>query len=100
MVPAGGSVTFTLTGWSSAEVAPWTIRSFRDNFSVQDFDTTPTLSSTQVGNGTNVTVTLHVPAGTPSGSNATVLIYSQGSTPFQDNQFIFGNNWPLKVVVE
>jgi hypothetical protein len=100
MVPAGGSVTFTLTGWSSAEVAPWTIRSFPDKFSVQDFDTTPTLSSTRVGNGTNVTVTLHVPAGTPSGSTATILIDSEDSMPFQDNQFYFENAWPLDVVVE
>lgn len=86
-VRAGSSTTITLTGWSTAPSAPWDLYTSVEPNS--DFDPMIDLSAASIGNGTTVTATLHVPAGTMAGKYATVLVYSDG-----------GTYWPLTIVAE
>lgn len=90
LVQAGHSVTFTLTGWSTAPVADWTIGA-----SVQQATFMPDVNLTPmtINNGMTATVNVTVPAGTPSGSYAAIVI---------DSTAMMGTNnqWPLGVFVQ
>jgi hypothetical protein len=86
-VPAGGSATFTLTGWSSAPTAPWTIAAYDADYT--DFSATASLSSDTIGNGGTVTLTLTAPASATSGQYGAVFVYSGQS-----------NFWPVAIQVQ
>ena len=88
-VAAGGSVTFTITGWSTAEKAPWKLKV--DPADVSDFDPSGTLSANAIQNGTTVTLTLTAPAGTPRGQVGAVYVASGA----------FGEHyWPVAIQVK
>ena len=88
-VAAGGSVTFTITGWSTAEKAAWKLKV--DPADVSDFDPGGTLSANAIQNGTTVTLTLTAPAGTPRGQVGAVYIASGA----------FGEHyWPVAIQVK
>jgi len=93
---AGSSVNVTLTGWSNAPMGPWHLSITPDNYARQDFDARPALSSASIGNGTTVTLTLQVPAGTPSGAQATIRVHSGIDAQF-DGVGGFSNDWSLQV---
>src|SRR5439155_4397455 len=95
IVPAGGSATFTLTGWSTAPVSPWTVSVTPDQYATQNFDTTPSLTATTINDGTTTQLTLHVPAGTPSGGSATVRVHSALSDVV-DGVRGFSADWSLQ----
>jgi hypothetical protein len=60
---AGSTVSWTLTGWSTAETSDWTLRTARPDGS--DFaiaELAPVLSRTTINNGKTVTLTMTVPA--------------------------------------
>jgi hypothetical protein len=76
-IPAGGSATFTLTGWSTEEIDDWQIRTYDADFAdLVEADITPQLSSDTINNGKTVTVTLHAPATATSGQLGGVYILS------------------------
>jgi hypothetical protein len=97
-VEAGSSVTFTLTGWSTSRIPAWSLRAFPDNYARQDFDTQPAFSKSIINNGLDVTLTLHVPAGTSSGAQATVRVASELNVQV-DGVSGFSNDWSLQVRV-
>lgn len=70
-VTAGESVSFTLTGWSSAPVADFPVYVSPD---WGDFVPVYELDRDTLNNGQTATLTLTVPAGTPSGSFGAALI--------------------------
>jgi hypothetical protein len=83
-VDAGDTVQVSLTGWAVAARADWPV-------SVQDwpaaaFLTHPQLSVTTMNNGTQATLTISVPPGTPAGQLGSAVVYS-GSTN--------GRYWPI-----
>jgi hypothetical protein len=87
---AGMSTTFTLTGWSSAPTDDWSLASSVADSA--DFDPMATITGGAVmNNGTTATVTLTVPAGTPSGQVGSALIFT-GLTS--------GNFWPVTVIAQ
>jgi hypothetical protein len=86
-VPAGQTATFTLTGWSSAAVAPWTLTAMWIGGTLNP---SPQLSAGTVGVGQSVTVTLTVPAGASSSQYGIAAIFSGA------DQFF----WPLVVVAQ
>lgn len=98
-VPAGGSVTFTLTGWATAPVAPWSLVVNPDGYAQQGFATTPSFTSTTVGNGTTTQLTLHVPASTPSGRTATVRVGSV-LPDVVGGVSGFAGDWSLQVIAQ
>lgn len=76
-VAAGGTATFTLTGWSTSQVADWSLDTYTADYS--DLDTTqtkPQLSATTINNGQTVTLTLYVPANASSGQTGVVYVLS------------------------
>jgi hypothetical protein len=76
-IPAGGSATFTLTGWSTSAVPDWTLQTFAADLSdLTDAQLAAQLSSTTINNGKQVTLTLHAPAGTPGGKRGGVYVMS------------------------
>ncbi len=102
---AGGSETVILTGWSTVSLLPWSIgfTEAQGAPGTSAFDASPQLSATTISNGADVILTLTVPAGTPSGSAVTVVLYSQqaaalpaGETPQAGNQ---ESLWPIEVTV-
>lgn len=75
LVAAGKSVTFTLTGWAEGPIQNgWTLAT--EAARVTAFDPGPQLSATTINDGTQVTLTLSVPQGTPSGYIGAVLVKS------------------------
>jgi len=98
-VAAGGSVTFTLTGWSTVPVNPWSLTITPDSYSAQDFATTPQFTSTTIGNGTTVQLTLHVPPGTPAGKSAILRIGSV-LPDVVDGVGNFAADWPVMVIAQ
>jgi hypothetical protein len=86
-VPAGASATFTLTGWSTAEIPAWPIATWPAD--TTDFDPQPVLSQGTIGNGGTVTVTLTAPAGVASGKIGAAYVVS-GSK---------GRFWPVAIQV-
>jgi hypothetical protein len=81
-VAAGQSITFTLTGWSTAALAPWTIQaSASDASCCVGFNPMITLGTDTLGNGDTTTLTITVPADAPSQSAELIYISSsQGGT--------------------
>jgi hypothetical protein len=86
-LPAGQTATFTLTGWSNAAVAPWTVTAMWIGGS---FNPSPQLSAGTLGAGQSLTVTLSVPAGAQSSQYGMAAIFSG------PDQFF----WPLVVVAQ
>jgi hypothetical protein len=72
-IAAGTSVDVTITGWSTAPVADWEISAYPSSF---EFTPSASLSRARINNGQTVTLTIGVPAGTPSGTFGSVVIYS------------------------
>lgn len=64
-------------GWSTAPIAPWSIRTIRGM--PADFDPAPALRTNAIGNGTTAVLTVQVPPTARPGSRALVLVAS--STP-------------------
>ena len=103
IVPAGGSATFTLTGWSTGPVAPWMVSVIvsviPDAYAPQSFDTTPSFTTTTINDGSTTQLTLHVPAGTPSGASATVRVRS-ALPDVVDGVSGFSADWSLQVIAQ
>jgi hypothetical protein len=76
-IPAGGSTTFTLTGWSTSAMPDWQIATYTADFSdLTDTQMMPTLSATTINNGKTVTLTLHAPTTATHAQNGGVYILS------------------------
>jgi hypothetical protein len=76
-VAPGGSVTFTLTGWSTSPQPPWQIRMRAPDSSDLRLDQmVPSLSSDTINNSDTVTLTLVAPADSPSGTTGGVEVLS------------------------
>jgi hypothetical protein len=76
-VAAGGTATFTLTGWSTSQVPDWALDDYTADYSdLADTDMNPTFSSKMINNGTSVMLTLHVPASATSGQTGALYILS------------------------
>jgi hypothetical protein len=73
-VPTGGSATFSVTGWSTAERAPWDL--VVGGWLLSAFDPMAKLSGSRLNNGDMLTVTVSSPAGTPSGTRGSLMFYS------------------------
>ena len=74
-VAAGASTTFQLTGWSTAAIAPWSLSTA--SFAVQGTaQPTLTLGASTLQNGQKTTLTVGIPAGTPSSTVVDVLVTS------------------------
>ncbi len=76
LVAPGSSVTYDITGWSNAPVASWYLASELYISSPSTFQPTFTVDAMQLNNGGHATMTVAVPAGSPSGSYALGLVYS------------------------
>ena len=75
---AGASTTFEVKGWSTAQVGAWSIQT--SQFAPQGTATvTAVLGSNTLANGQTTTLTVQMPAGTPSQTYVDVLVTSQGS---------------------
>jgi hypothetical protein len=80
---AGQSTTFTVTGWSTAAVSPWSVAAVAYISSPPSFQPIFSLPATMLGNGQKSTLAVGIPAGTPSGSYALLLVESsQSQTDF------------------
>jgi hypothetical protein len=89
VVAAGGHVTFTLTGFSTTAAAPWALTLFPGPSS---FTPTTTLGASMINNGQTTTLTVTVPAGTPSNGYAAIFVTSSRSAA----DFTY---WPVAVTV-
>jgi hypothetical protein len=93
MIAKGGSVTFTLTGWSMEEVDDWKLAIQVADFSeLTEADLMPELSDDMINNSTSVKLTLHAPANAGSGSTGGVYVFS-----------LVGANahpWPVGFIVQ
>jgi hypothetical protein len=77
LVKPGGSVQFTLTGWSTSPVDSWQIRLRKADGSIFTEDRMlPELSGDFVNNNKSVTLTLHVPEDAQPGERGGVEIQS------------------------
>ncbi|HEX2690623.1 MAG TPA: hypothetical protein VHN14_28600 [Kofleriaceae bacterium] len=77
MVPKGGSVTFTLTGWSTRELPDWQLLTQVADFSkLTEADMRPEFSDDMINNSTSVTLTLHAPANVSSGVAGGIYVLS------------------------
>jgi hypothetical protein len=77
MIAAGGSATFTLTGWSTSPIPDWKLQTFAADISdFTDAQLNAQLSATMINNGTQVMLTLHAPATATSGQNGGVYVLS------------------------
>jgi hypothetical protein len=77
VVRKGGSVTFTLTGWSTQELPDWELRTHVADFSkLTEAAMRPELSDDRINNSTSVQLTLHVPDTAISGSIGGVYVLS------------------------
>ena len=77
VVRAGQSVTFTITGWSTRSTPPWNL--YADAFPplyLTPFTPEITLARDTIANGQTTTLTVTVPAGTPSQSGTLVYVGS------------------------
>ena len=72
---------------------------FADQYATQNFDTTPSLTATTINDGTTTQLTLHVPAGTPSGGSATVRVHSALSDVV-DGMSGFSADWSLQIIAQ
>jgi hypothetical protein len=77
MVPQGSSVTFELTGWSTEEVADWSLRTRVADFSqLTEAQMQPELSDDTINNARTVTLTLHAPRNALRGAAGGVYVLS------------------------
>ncbi len=76
-IPAGGSVKFRLTGWSTSPLPPWSVRvrAAASSMLSQD-EMRPELSSDTINNGETVTLTLHAPFEAAPGTTGGVAVLS------------------------
>jgi hypothetical protein len=88
-IAAGGSITYTLTGFSTASVPPWAISSFPGPSS---FTPKIALATSMINNGQTTTMTVSVPAGTPSQAYAAIFVTSSRSL----TDFTY---WPVAITV-
>jgi hypothetical protein len=86
-VDAGTSVDVSLTGWAVASRVAWPVTV--SDSPLADFATNPQLSASVMNNGTQATLTLTVPVGTPPGKLGSAVVYS-GSTN--------GRYWPVTIM--
>ena len=90
-VAAGGSITFTITGWTKGNLQPWKLSIANgDN---ADFDVTQqqaVLSGTTIYNNASVTLTLRPPADATSGLLGGVLVRSADAN----------HSWPVTYTVK
>jgi hypothetical protein len=93
-IPAGGSATVTLTGWSTGVVGAWNVFVVPDDYR---FTLGATLDVPTVGNGGVTHLTLSVPAGTRSGAINNVTLTS--SQQAFDNVPPY-NLWAVQVTVQ
>jgi hypothetical protein len=76
-VAKGETVTFTLTGWSTAAEPDWTLDTYDADYSdLTAAQINPQLSATKINAGKTVTLTLKVPTGARSGSTGGVYVLS------------------------
>lgn len=75
-IAAGESVTFTLTGWSTAEMEDWQLDASTPADYSDLLDVNPQLSETTINNGTTVELTLTAPATAHSGELGGVYVLS------------------------
>jgi hypothetical protein len=88
---AGTSVTFTLTGWSTARTDDWTIDTARpEGTDLLPSMLAPHLSSMMIGNGDTVTLTVSVPSNARQGQYGGLEI-TTGPRP---------HAWPVAFVVK
>jgi hypothetical protein len=79
-VAAGKSITLPVTGWSTEPTSHWSMQAYP--LSYGGFTPTVSLGSSTMNNGMSTTLTVGVPNGAPSGSQAWVLLYSmRGNEP-------------------
>jgi hypothetical protein len=77
VVRKGGSVTFTLTGWSTEELPDWELRTHVADFSkLTEAAMRPELSDDTINNSTSVQLTLHVPDTAASGTTGGLYVLS------------------------
>lgn len=77
MIPKGGSVTFTLTGWSTREIPDWNLLLRVADFSkLTEAEMQPELSDDMINNSTSVTLTLHAPVSATSHTAGGVYVLS------------------------
>jgi hypothetical protein len=88
-VAAGSSVTFTLTGFSTAPLPPWSLQAFAEQGA---FVPTLQLSASTIGNGQTATLKVSVPSTAASQSYASVIV----SCSRAPGDF---NYWPVAVTV-
>ncbi len=86
-VAAGGSVVFTITGWSTLKTTPWKLVIGPGDQT--DFDPKAVLSGTTINNGETVTVTLKAPTTAKSGTIGSAYIFSGDA----------GHSWPVAIRV-
>jgi hypothetical protein len=89
LVAAGASVTFTLTGFSTAPVSPWNLQAWVGEAT---FQPTLELSTAKIDNGGTATLKVTVPTNAASMGYADLFVTSWRST----TDF---NDWPLTVSV-
>ena len=92
-LPAGGSQQVTITGWSTAPLSDWNISPVALGGS---FTAGATLADMTINNGRSTTLTITVPAQTPSGTFSLILLSSLpvGGAPGD------GHGWPIAVITQ
>jgi hypothetical protein len=76
-IAAGGSFKFQLTGWSTGPLPDWRVRVRAAASSMLSYDEMrPELSSDTINNGETVTLTLHAPLESASGTTGGVAVLS------------------------
>jgi hypothetical protein len=110
-IPAGTSLTITLTGWSAAPLAAWFVTAYAGYDSAflpqvvlpETVELTPPLDTgTTIANGLTTTLTIGVPPNTPSGSIGSVFVdsFAQAPTAPFYSYFLFPrNDWPVLINV-
>jgi len=89
MVAAGASTTFTLTGFSTDPIPPWSLTAFAG---YGTFTPTLQLSTSTIGNGQMATLKVTVPSTATSQGYASIFVSSSRGL----NDF---NYWPVAVAV-
>lgn len=90
-VPAGGTATYTLGGWSTAPMADWDLSGVICDSA--DFDPNPMFIPATIGDQKLATVTLSVPTNATSGQIGCTMVFSGPAASAQ-------NYWPVSVIVQ
>jgi hypothetical protein len=94
-VHAGDQLVLTLVGWSTAPEPAWAINIDAAGGSFQPVATLSSMVADRLTNGQTATLTLTIPAGTPSGSEAFMVVDSVRSVIGPDLR-----GWPLVIDVD